>query len=133
MYAVIDYKTWRVISDASEALPNEMVSNTLPAPTPAQAFSDYCDEIANGVTGWLSAYVNTTYNYDNIVSAASYAGDPDPTFNAEGTAAKQWRSDCFKALYAAIGTYSTQAQSQWPTLSYILSNLPQPTAYNWSP
>jgi len=133
MYAYINYKQWRFINDASDALIGETASDTLPQPTQDQAFDDYVSQVADGVTEWLNAYVRDTFSYDNIVSAASYAGDKSPKFNAEGTAAKAWRSDCFNALYAAMPTYQALPPNQWPTLDYITANLPQPSAYTWEP
>lgn len=133
MYAYTTYKNWRCISDQSEALRGETVSDVLPQPTHAQAFDDYAYTVADGVSAWLSAYVQKTFGYDNIVSAASYAGDKNQKFNAEGTAARDWRSDCFVALYAAMPTYQALPPEQWPSLDYITANLPQPSAYTWEP
>lgn len=133
MYAVTDYKTWRVISDVSELQDGETAMQEVPAPTNAQAFDDYCHEVSDGVTSWLSSYVHDELGYDNIVSAASYAGDKNPKFSAEGAAARDWRSDCFIALYEAMPSYSAMPPNQWPTLDYITANLPQPSAYNWEP
>lgn len=133
MYAVIDYKHWRSVGDASELQTGETLMDMLPLPTVAQQFADYMQTIANGVSGWLDSYVQATYGYDNIISAASYAGDKNPKFNAEGTAAKAWRSDCFVALYAGMPTYQDLPPEQWPPLDYVLAHLPQPAAYSWSP
>lgn len=133
MYAVIDYNHWRAIGDASELQTGETLMDIPPQPTVEQQFDDYVDDIANGVSGWLDAHVKTIYGYDSIISAASYAGDKNPKFNAEGTAAKAWRSDCFVALYAAMPTYQAMPPEQWPTLDYVTANLPQPSAYQWTP
>ena len=133
MYAVIDYNHWRVISDASECVSGETAMDVLPNPTQSQEFEDYCLAVADGVTGWLDAYVSSTYGYDNIVSAASYAGDKNPKFSAEGAAARDWRSDCFIALYAAMPSYAAMQPDQWQDISYIIANLPQPSAYAWEP
>lgn len=133
MYAIIDYKHWRSIVDASELQPGETMMETPPVPTVAQQFDDYMQVIADGVSGWLDAYVQATYSYDSIVSAASYAGDKNATFNAEGTAAKAWRSDCFAALYAAVPTYQAMPPDQWPTIDYVTAHLPQPSSYVWDP
>ena len=133
MYAVINYKTWRVISDASECVAGETAMDSIPLPDSDQQFMDYCAETADGVTEWLSDYVNQTYGYDDIVSAASYAGDKNTRFSAEGTAARDWRSDCFIALYAAMPSYSAMTPDQWPTLDYITAHMPQPSAYQWEP
>jgi hypothetical protein len=133
MYAYTSYKSWRCIGDASEALPGESVSDVLPGPTQSEAFDDYVSTVSDGVSAWLSAYVHDNFGYDNIVSAASYAGDKSPKFNTEGIAAKAWRSDCFNALYAAMPTYQALPPDQWPSIDYITAHLPQPSAYTWEP
>lgn len=133
MYAYTSYKAWRTIGDPSEAMPGETVAEDLPIASPTEAFDDYCTGISNGVSGWLDGYVRAAFNYDSILSACTYAGDPDAKFAAEAAAAKQWRSDCFKALYAAIPSYATLMPDQWPALDYILAHLPQPSAYAWEP
>ncbi len=133
MYAVIDYKHWRTIDDASQLQDGETLMDAVPDPTVAQQFDDYILMIANGVSAWLDGYVQRTYNYDNIISAASYAGDKNAKFSAEGTAAKAWRSDCFVALYAAANTYRAMTPDQWPTIDYVTANLPQPSSYQWEP
>lgn len=133
MYAVIDYDHWRVISDPSQLMEGETLMDVLPDPDAAQRFSAYVSLVADGVTAWLSGYVKTQLGYDDIVSAASYAGDKNSKFNAEGTAARDWRSDCFIALYAAMPQYSALSPDQWPTIDYITANLPQPSAYQWEP
>ena len=133
MYAYFTYDKWRLIDDPSQAVEGETVADALPSPTPSEEFQTYVSKVADGVTGWLSGYVSSTMGYDDIVSCASYAGDKNPKFNAEGTAARDWRSDCFIALYAAMPQYSSMTPDQWPTIEYITANLPQPSAYQWEP
>lgn len=133
MYAVIDYDHWRFVEDGDSLQPGETLMDAIPSPTVEQQFTAYTSEVADGVTAWLSSYVNSNLGYDNIVSAASYAGDKNPRFSAEGTAARDWRSDCFIALYAAMPSYSSMSPDQWPTLDYITTHLPQPSAYQWEP
>lgn len=133
MYAYISYNQWRVIDGPSEAVDGETVADSLPSPTPEQEFQEYVTTVADGVTAWLSDYVKSVLGYDDIVSCASYAGDKNLRFNAEGTAARDWRSDCFIALYAAMPQYSALSPDQWPTIDYITANLPQPSAYQWEP
>jgi hypothetical protein len=132
-YAVIDYNHWRAIANSDPLMPSETLMQELPSPTTAEAFQAYVSQVADSVTAWLNAYVRDTFGYDNIVSAASYAGDKSPKFNAEGTAARDWRSDCFNALYAAMPTYQSLPPDQWPTIDYITAHLPQPSAYTWEP
>jgi hypothetical protein len=43
-----------------------------------------------------------TKNYDGILSAATYATDPDPKFAAEGQRAVELRSATWSALYAIL-------------------------------
>lgn len=133
MYAVIDYDHWRFVENADSLQLGETLMDAIPSPTVGQQFTAYVSEVADGVTAWLSSYVNSNLGYDNIVSAASYAGDKNPRFSAEGTAARDWRSDCFIALYAAMPQYAAMSPDQWPELSYITANLPQPSAYAWEP
>lgn len=133
MYAVIDYAHWRYVNEGDVLAEGEVLMYAIPSPDVTQQFADYCTAIADGVTAWLSSYVNLTYGYDSIISAASYAGDKNPKFNAEGLAAKSWRSDCFVALYAAMPTYQNMPPDQWPTLEYVKANLPQPSSYTWEP
>lgn len=124
---------YRCIESGWPLLDGEVETNVIPPKPVSKQFDDYIKSVADGVSAWLSGYVAETYGYDNIVSAASYAGDKNPKFNAEGTAARAWRSDCFIALYAALPTYAAMAPDQWPTMDYIIANLPQPIAYQWEP
>lgn len=39
--------------------------------------------------------VANSYRYDSIRTMATYDGDPYPKFDAEGKAAKAWRSACY--------------------------------------
>ena len=133
-YAVIaEPLSYRLVEDGWPLNPGEVLMDEVPQKTESEKFNDYVQSVADGVTEWLSSYVNATYGYDNIVSAASYAGDKNPKFSAEGTAARDWRSDCFIALYAAMPSYSGMTPDQWPTLDYITTHLPQPSAYQWEP
>ena len=43
----------------------------------------------------LDAVANS-YRYTDIARMAGYAGDPDPQFDREGTAAKNWRSAVYR-------------------------------------
>lgn len=56
-----------------------------------------------------------SWGYDDIKSGATYAGDPYPRFNAEGTAMRNWRS----ATWAAVDEHR-DAKS----LDELLSCLP---------
>lgn len=131
---IIDLSTGAVIPRGNYLWPDDEAQiQPLPDPSPAERFDVYCRTISDGVSAWLDGYVQSAYSYASIISAASYAGDKNPKFNAEGTAAKAWRSDCFVALYAAMPTYEAMPPEQWPTLAYVTAHLPQPSAYQWEP
>jgi hypothetical protein len=66
-------------------------------------------------------------NYDDIATCATYAGDPDPTFNAEGTAAKAWRSQVWRACYQSLAAVQTNQLPQ-PTVVDFIASLPN---INW--
>lgn len=56
-----------------------------------------------------------SWGYDDIKSAASYDGDEDPTFNAEATALKRWRSRTWRTGYRILA----QAQAGQRTITTI--------------
>lgn len=61
--------------------------------------------------------------YDDIASAATYAGDPDPVFNAEGTACKAWRSQIWRQCYADLAKVRAGQMAQ-PTVEDFVASLP---------
>lgn len=62
-------------------------------------------------------------NYDSVASGASYAGDPDPVFNAEGTALKAWRSKVWRDCYTALAAVQA-GTAQPPTVDDFIKSLP---------
>lgn len=58
-------------------------------------------QIINLIEEFMSSKVRER-GYYNILTAVTYAGDKDEKFNAEGTAAKNWRSDVYRKTYALI-------------------------------
>lgn len=65
--------------------------------------------------------------YDNIATAASYAGDPDATFNAEGTALRAWRSAVWRYCYQQLDMVK-QGEILQPTIDEFVASLP---AFSW--
>lgn len=61
--------------------------------------------------------------YDNIASACTYAGDPDPVFNAEGAACKVWRSAVWRECHTALAEVAAGARPQ-PTIENFVASLP---------
>lgn len=94
--------------------------------TPADKLQKEHAEIEAGVDAWLDDTVRRR-GYAGIVSCVSYAGDLDPDFSADGTAAKAWRSATYRRLY--------QLQADPPTgvstLAEVIALLPQPQDFGW--
>ena len=61
--------------------------------------------------------------YDNIVSACSYAGYPNP-FRAEGESFGTWRAECWTYCYAELEKVQLGTRPL-PTIPEILSELPE--------
>lgn len=61
-------------------------------------------------------------NYDDIVSACSYAGAPNP-FQAEGTAFVGWRGDVWAKCYEVMGLVQA-GQRTPPTIEELIAELP---------
>lgn len=62
--------------------------------------------------------------YDNIAKCVTYEGDIDPIFNAEGTAAKQWRSRVYRKCYSILAEIEA-GEREIPTKEELLAELPK--------
>lgn len=62
-------------------------------------------------------------NYDGIMSACTYAVDPNPIFNAEGQYCVAARSSTWAACYAILAQVKTGARTM-PTVEQVMSELP---------
>lgn len=63
-----------------------------------------------------------TKNYDDIVSACSYAGAPNP-FQAEGQAFLTWRADCWNKCYSIQADVANGLRTA-PTIDALIAELP---------
>ena len=63
------------------------------------------------------------YRYDDIKSAVGYVGDPDPVFNAEGTAFRNWRSAVWRYCYTVLDEVVAETRAV-PTSMQLISELP---------
>lgn len=61
-------------------------------------------------------------NYDDIVSACSYAGAPNP-FQAEGAAFVQWRGAVWASCYQIMAAVQ-EGQRTAPTIEGLIAELP---------
>ena len=62
--------------------------------------------------------------YDNIAKCVTYEGDIDPIFNAEGTAAKQWRSKVYRKCYDILAEVEAGLRDV-PTVEELIAELPE--------
>ncbi len=62
--------------------------------------------------------------YDNIAKCVTYEGDIDPIFNAEGTAAKQWRSKVYRTCYNILAEVEAGLRGI-PTVEELIAELPK--------
>ena len=72
--------------------------------------------------------VANSYRYDSIRTMATYDGDPFPKFDAEGKAAKAWRSACY-ALSIEIMEDVLAGNRGVPTESELIAEMPLITDY----
>ena len=74
----------------------------------------------------VDAYMDKTVQdrgYDNIAKCVTYEGDIDPIFNAEGTAAKQWRSKVYRRCYEILAEVEAGIRPV-PTKDELIAELP---------
>lgn len=64
-----------------------------------------------------------TKNYDDIVSACSYAGAPNP-FQAEGVKFVAWRGGVWAKCYEIMGEVQTGGRPA-PTIAELIAELPE--------
>lgn len=64
------------------------------------------------------------HGYDNIAKCATYEGDEDPIFNAEGTAAKKWRSKVYRKCYDILAQVEA-GERGIPTADELIAELPK--------
>jgi hypothetical protein len=79
------------------------------------------EEYTQAVQGLLDAKAQE-HRYDDIVSACSYAGAPNP-FQAEGAAFVTWRGACWAACYQIMGEVESGKRPQ-PSLTELLAAMP---------
>lgn len=84
------------------------------------------EERKEAFTRAIDAYMNafaSERGYDSMASAASYAGDDDPAFAAEGAYAKRMRSLIYRASYAILDDVLA-GKRPMPTIEEVLAELP---------
>lgn len=84
------------------------------------------DEYINYVQSFLDLKAREK-NYDNILSACSYATSKNPVFSAEGQACVNWRDDVWSYCYQLLEKVKS-GEIKAPSFIEIKENLPK---LNW--
>lgn len=105
----------RIVADES----GRPILQDLPPPTAEQIIAQY--------TGAVQQHLDTfarTRNYDNILSAATYATSQVPKFKAEGQYAVEARDATWSAAYAILAEVQAGDRPIPGSISEIESDLP---------
>lgn len=89
-----------------------------PPPPPLTA-----DDFVRAVQGELDR-VARARGYDSILSAATYAGDPDPVFAAEAAALIAWRSACWRYCYQQLEAVQGATREAPASVASFVAELP---------
>lgn len=104
-----------VVRDATPEENAEIESRNVPTPPTVP-------EYVAAVQAMLDAKARER-NYDNILSACTYATSTNAKFQAEGQACVEWRDDVWAKCYELMAQVEAHVQPQ-PTLADLLAMLP---------
>lgn len=90
-----------------------------PQPTQEQIYAAFIVQIQQRLDGFAR-----TRNYDGILSACTYATDPDPKFSAEGQACVNLRSATWAAAYKVLADVQSGKRAMPASLADIEADLP---------
>lgn len=85
------------------------------------------DEIVSQVSQQVQQRLDSfaqTRSYDNLLSACSYASDPNPKFSAEGQYCVSARSQTWEKLYSIMADVKAGARPMPSTYAQIEAELP---------
>ncbi|MCL2760771.1 MAG: hypothetical protein FWD70_03885 [Desulfuromonadales bacterium] len=81
-------------------------------------------KLTDGIQAYMDKVVQADpYRYDNVYTAISYIGDPDPKYNTEGKAVQAWRSQVWKKAID-IQNQVLSSEIDIPTLDEFIAMLP---------
>lgn len=103
----------------TQATPEQIASIQNPAPTTAQVLAEY----NAAIQGVLDSYA-VSMQYDSMISMVSYVGDPNPTFDAQATAARSWRSAVWVSANATLSAVQAGTQPMPASVATFLATLP---------
>jgi hypothetical protein len=105
----------KAIEAGPDGMPREVVAPPTPAPDPVEV-----------LTLALQAELDVgarALGYDDIKTAITYRGDPNPKFAAEAEGLFQWRSAVWTQAYALLSDVQSGA-AQFPTIDEALAMMP---------
>jgi hypothetical protein len=102
------------IEPGPEGLPREFV----PTPTAAELLA----MLTAALQGEMDARARAL-GYDDIKTAITYRGDPNPKFAAEAEGLFVWRSAVWTQAYALLA-HVQQGQAQFPTIEEAVAMMP---------
>ena len=97
-------------------------ARTYPDKTLAKIQAEAKQRLITAIQGHLDSKAQER-GYDNIFTACTYAGDPNPTWNTEGTAFKAWRSAVWQYCLTVLADIEAGTRAI-PTESELIAELP---------
>jgi hypothetical protein len=102
-------------------LPGEVVHDSIP-----ETMEMLVARTKQMISAMLDSAVQSR-GYDGIVSCVSYVGDPNPRFDAEARAAREWRSAVYSAGYAILA----EVPEGVTTPEQVLALMPKLEDFGW--
>jgi hypothetical protein len=95
-----------------------------PPPEPTQmTFEEVARMYVSSVQMWMDQTVRAR-NYDSLLSACTYATDPNPMFAAEGQACVAWRSAVWTACYQILADVQSLTRGAPASTEDLIAELP---------
>lgn len=117
---------WRVIASSEDIVLGEVISDTQPSPTMADAAA----AITTDVQAWLDATACQN-GYDSLASCISYIGSSVAQWDADAVAAHAWRDAVWLACFQWQQSASDNPPTTFPTSAEVIAQLPQPETFGW--
>lgn len=117
---------WRSIGSSDELVAGEVLVDTPPGPTMADAAA----ALTIDVQMWLDTTAQGN-GYDSIASCVSYRDSAIAQWSADAAAAIAWRDAVWQACFQWQQSASDNPPTTFPTSAEVISQLPQPGASGW--
>lgn len=118
--------SWRFIGAADEMAPGEVLAESMPAPT----LADAAKVLTADVQAWLDATASQN-GYDSLASCISYKGSIVTQWATDATAAIAWRDAVWQACFQWQQSAVANPPATFPTSAEVIAQLPQPGTFGW--